>query len=189
MFLSAYARGALPLIVLLAGCATQPGTAPPKPAPRPSAAVPAPATAAAPVPPAPTAAPEPAGQKLQTLGTERDWLLSFFTGTPVVIEQRSDGLLGVEVPREFCFDAQRSAVKPPLAAVLDKVAESLRRTRARLPVVAAPGDSSASSPLALQRAAQVRKHLLSRGVPAEQLGAPTASTVAAVQLRMDPALR
>ena len=67
-----------------------------------------------------------------------------------------------------------------------QVAESLRRTpQARLQLVEAPGDTVAASPLAKQRAAQVRKHLLSRSVPAVQLGCPTASTVASVQLRMD----
>jgi len=93
------------------------------------------------------------------------------------------------VPREFCFDAGRSQVKPPLAVVLDKVAQSLRRSGARLPHVAAPGDTPSASPLALQRAAQVRKHLLARGVPAARLGAPAATTVAAVQVRMEPAPR
>jgi outer membrane protein OmpA-like peptidoglycan-associated protein len=113
-------------------------------------------------------------------------LQSWFSGTPVLIAQRDDGPLSVDVPLEFCFDMGRSDIKPPLGVVLDKVAESLRRTpKARLQLVAAPGDTVAASPLAKQRAAQVRKHLLSRGVPAAHLGYPTASTVAAVQLRMD----
>ena len=104
----------------------------------------------------------------------------------MLIVQRNDGPLSVDVPLEFCFDTGRSGVKPPLAVALDKVAESLRRTpMARLQLVAAPGDTVAASPLAKQRAAQVRKHLLSRGVPSAQLGYPTASTVAAVQLRID----
>ncbi len=123
------------------------------------------------------------------LATEREWLLSFFQGTPVVIAQRSDGLLGVDVPREFCFDAKRSNVKPALGAVLDKVAESLRRSRARLPTLAAPTDANGDAALALQRANQMRTHLLGRGVPATQIGLPTVSTAAAVQLRLDAAVR
>ena len=103
----------------------------------------------------------------------------------MVIAQQNGGPVTVEVPREFCFNAQSSQINPPLAAVLDKVAQSLRRTGARLSVLAAPGDSAAASTLPMQRANALRKHLLSRGVPAAQIGTPTAATVAAVQLRME----
>ena len=118
------------------------------------------------------------------LGTERQWLQQWFKDTPVQIAQDGD-VLRVEVPREFAFDIARNQIKPPLAAVLDKVAQSLRRLpQARLDLVAAPGDGAAASPLALQRATQVRKHLLSRGVPESQLGSPSAAAAAAVQLRL-----
>jgi len=153
----------------LCGCATAPPTQPTAPA-------------------EPAAPPASADRRASTLAVERRWLQSWFEGTPVRIGQRSDGAVSVDVPREFSFDAGRSAVKAPLAAVLDKVAESLRRNGwARLPLVAAPADAAATSPLALQRAAQVRKHLISRGVPAARLGSPTATTAAAVQLRMEAA--
>lgn len=136
----------------------------------------------------PAAPPASADRRASTLAVERQWLQSWFEGTPVLIGQRNDGAVSVDVPREFCFDAGRSTVKAPLAAVLDKVAESLRRNGwAHLPLVAAPADAAAASPLALQRAAQVRKHLISRGVPAARLGSPTATTAAAVQLRMEAA--
>ena len=123
------------------------------------------------------------------LSTERQWLQQWFKDTPVQIVQQGDAV-SLDVPREFAFDAARSQVKPPLAAVLDKLAQSLRRVpQARLELVAAPGDGSgggsAASPLAMQRATQVRKHLLSRGVPEAQLGSPSVTTVAAVQLRME----
>ena len=122
------------------------------------------------------------------LAAERKWLQSWFQGTPVIIEQRSDGTVSVDVPREFCFDPGSSSVKPALAAVLNKVAESLLRTPlARLPVLAAPEDAAGTEALALQRAVQVQKHLLARGVPAARLGKPTGTTVAAVQLRMQAA--
>jgi type IV pilus biogenesis protein CpaD/CtpE len=144
--------------------------------------------ASTPTPAAPAAEPPP-GRSVASLATERDWLLSFFHGTPVVIAQRADGLLGVDVPREFCFDANRSNVKPALGAVLDKVAESLRRSRARLPTLAAPADANGDATLAMQRANQMRTHLLGRGVPATQIGLPTVSTAAAVQLRLDATVR
>ena len=141
------------------------------------------------VTPAPTRGSAPAAeaapQPVPSLVIERHWLQSWFKGTPVRIVQHDDGAVGIDVPREFCFDSGRNSVKPALAAVLDKLAESLRRTPpARLDRVAAPGDSAAPSALALQRATQVRRHLLSRGVPAAQLGEPSATSAAAVQLRM-----
>ena len=127
----------------------------------------------------------PAARAEPTLAVERQWLQSWFKGTPVEIDQHGDGPLSIDIPREFCFDTGRSSVKPALAAVLDKVAESLRRTpRARLQALAAPGDSTAASPLAVQRATRVRAHLLSRGAQASQLSAPTSTDAAAVQLRM-----
>lgn len=120
------------------------------------------------------------------LTTERQWLESWFKGTPVVIAQRGDGPASVEVPREFGFAPGRSDIRPALGAVLDKVAESLRRVPAmRLALIAAPEDGAGEPALALKRATQVRAHLVSRGVPPRQLGDPSAATAAAVQLRME----
>lgn len=120
------------------------------------------------------------------LVVERDWLRAWFKDTPVVIAQQ-DAALGVEVPLAFCFDPGRSEVKPALGAVLDKVAESLRRNpQARLQLLAAPGDtaSAAQAALATQRGQRVRAHLRSRGVPDARLPAAARSAVAAVQMRM-----
>lgn len=121
------------------------------------------------------------------LGVERTWLASWFRGTPVLVAQRSDGAVTVDVPREFCFEPGDSSVKPALAAVLNKVAESMGRLPGtRLPLLAAPGDPGASATLALRRATKVREYLVARGVAAARLGPPTA-TGAAVQLRMEAA--
>ena len=151
-------------LLLLHGCGTTP-----KPAEAPTAA-----------PSATAPAPRPS-----SLAVERQWLQSWFKGTPVRIVQQADGDVSVDVPREFCFDAGKSKVLPPLAAVLDKVSQSLRRTPgARLELLAAPGDDAQNTALALQRAKQVRSHLMGQGVPAAQLGAPSAGTAPAVQLRL-----
>ncbi len=129
--------------------------------------------------------PEQRSALAANLAIERQWLDSWFRGTPVRIVQRDDGVLAVDVPREFCFDRGSSNVKPALAAVLDKVAESLRRRpQAMLILLAAPDDRAGATPLALQRAMRVQKHLRDRGVPATRLGPPTAATAAAVQLRL-----
>jgi outer membrane protein OmpA-like peptidoglycan-associated protein len=136
----------------------------------------------------------PAGSNTRTLAAEalaieQQWLQDWFRGTPVRIAQRSDGSLGIDVPREFCFDAGRSQVKPALSAVLDKVAQSLhRRPSARLTLLAGPADpGGASQPaaLALQRAAVMQRHLRDRGVALARLGEPRAEGSANVQLRMD----
>ena len=75
------------------------------------------------------------------------------------------------MPREFCFDPGHDAVKPALAAVLDKVAQSLRRTPiAELHLIAAPGRCRTAAPtLGVQRATRVYDYLRARGVAA---GAP-----------------
>ena len=116
---------------------------------------------------------------------------SIFDGTPVRITQLRDGPVAVDVPREFCFEPGQSGIKPALAAVLDKVSQSLRRLPlARLTLVAAPEDGAggpAPSALVQQRAAALQKHLQSRGVAAARIGKPTATATAAVQLRLENA--
>lgn len=157
---------------VLAGCSSlsQPPTAPPPGSP-------------------PASAPGPAPQQraglVEALAIEQRWLQSWFRGTPVVISRPADDLLSVEVPREFCFDAGRSAVKPALAAVLDKVAESLRRRpAAHLVLVAAPPDRDGGETLAMQRAERVHRYLRDRGVRTSSMNRPTATSTAAVQLRI-----
>lgn len=137
------------------------------------------------VPAAGQAAPRAAARGQNPLAVERDWLRSWFDGTPVSIAQRDEGPLSVEVPLAFSFEPRRRAVKPALAAVLDKLAQSLRRTGALLPGLAAPADADGPPALALQRAGAVRAYLLSRGVPLAQLGAPAVAQAAAVQLRAE----
>jgi outer membrane protein OmpA-like peptidoglycan-associated protein len=125
-------------------------------------------------------------EAVEALATERQWLESWFKGTPVRIAGRADGsAIDIEVPREFCFDTGGTAVKPALAAVLDKLAESLRRTPfARVPLIAAPADVVAVPALALQRAQQVRDTLHSRGIAEARLGSPTVSVAAALHLHV-----
>ena len=189
---------AVATLVALTACGSAPPTRTPAPPPPAPAAAPKPAARApADKPAADRSTPEKRSALAEGLATEQRWLQSWFKGTPVLIAQRDEGTLAVDVPREFCFDAGKSGVKPALAAVLDKVAESLRRRpAAQLLLVAAPGDAGvngasganaangASGALAVQRAAQVQKHLRDRGVAAARLAAPAAARGAAVQLRI-----
>ncbi len=90
------------------------------------------------------------------------------------------------LPREFCFDPGRDTVKPALAAVLDKVTQSLRRTpTAELHLIAAPSDANGSATLGVQRATRVYDYLRAHGIPAGRLAKPSAASGAAVQLRME----
>ena len=71
-------------------------------------------------------------------------------------------------------------------AVLDKVAQSLRRTPiAELHLIAAPGDAGGSAALGMQRATRVYDYLRAHGVPPGRLAKPSAASGAAVQLRME----
>ena len=121
----------------------------------------------------------------EALTVERQWLQSWFQGTPVVIAQRIDGGLDIDVPGDFCFEPGRSKVLPALGAVLDKVAESLRRApRVQVVLLAAPGDGVGTSPLATQRADQIAAGLRARGVAAARLAKPTAAALPAARLRL-----
>ncbi len=103
----------------------------------------------------------------------------------MVIAQRADGAVTVNVPRRFCFDAGRSSVKPPLAAVLDKVAESLRRRPQAHLALAAPHDGTANPALTQQRAAQIQAALKQRGVAPERIDLPFTTAATGVQLRLE----
>ena len=155
-------------LVALVGCAATPPGKPP-------VAGPPQAVAASPVAPAEAAA------RAGRLDVERDWLRTWFEGTPVHIARQGPALR-VDVPLVHSFAPGQPQVKPALGAVLDKVAESLRRNpQARLRLVAAPGDVA----LATKRAAQVRAYLRQRGVAEARLASPSRTTLSAVQLRLE----
>lgn len=135
-------------VVWLAGCASRPAPQPPEPVP-----TPAPAPASAPtVPSAPTVA--------APLAHEQRWLRDLFQGTPVNVAAGPRGELRVEVPVQYAFDAGQPAVKPPLGAVLDKVAASLGRLPRTRVQVAAP---------AAERNETLRNALVARGVAAYRI--------------------
>ncbi len=180
------AAAALATLIALTACGSAPPTrAPAPPPPAPADALKPAARAPADKPAADRSTAEKRSALAEGLATEQRWLQSWFKGTPVLIAQRDEGTLAVDVPREFCFDTGKSGVKPALAAVLDKVAESLRRRpAAQVAVLAAPDDPGTNGALAVQRAAQVHKHLRDRGVAAARLAAPAATAAGAVQLRI-----
>ena len=100
------------------------------------------------------------------LGAEQRRLAELFRGTPVVFEMQADGSMKVTVPLRYAFDKGRFAVKPPLAAVLDRVAESQRGGPSRLLVTAPSDPQTKGLMLATERATSARDYLVARGVDA-----------------------
>jgi type IV pilus biogenesis protein CpaD/CtpE len=119
------------------------------------------------------------------LAQEQRWLGQWFDGTPVIIAPGEDGALEVDVPLEFSFDAGKSAVKAPLAAVLDKVSESLHRLGTARVQVAAPAGGERAA-LAGERASRLREYLLAKGVQSRRIEAMTVAGATAVGLRLVP---
>ena len=152
---------------LVAGCAStgpSPAGAPSWPGSQPSA----------------PAAPPPLAQ-------EQRWLAQWFQGTPVVVAPGEDGAVEVGVPLEFSFDAGKSAVKPPLAAVLDKVSESLHRHATSRVLVATPAaDGERGAALARERAGRVRDYLMTKGVVSRRIEPVTVAGAKEVALRLMP---
>lgn len=111
---------------------------------------------------APSAAgkPAPSTAPVTPLVTEQRWFEDWFRGTPVVISTQNGSILQVEVPLANSFDAGKSDVKPALAAVLERVSESMRRQVGARLTVAAPPDAGGAATLAQARATKVRELLV-----------------------------
>ena len=141
-------------LAALAACGTKP-TAPSSSPAGPGAPT-SPSTPGTPVPEPPR----------PTLAAEQKRLAALFEGTPVVFAMQQDGSLRVEVPLRFSFDPGSSTVKPPLAAVLDRIATSQRRGSSRVLVVA-PGDKRGKGiTLGNDRAGSTRDYLVGHGIAA-----------------------
>ncbi len=101
-----------------------------------------------------------------TLAAEQRRLAELFRGTPVVFVMQNDGSLRVSVPLEFSFDRGRHVVKPPLGAVLERIAKSQRHEATRV-MVAAPADPNTRGlKLATERATSARDFMVGHGVDA-----------------------
>jgi outer membrane protein OmpA-like peptidoglycan-associated protein len=99
-----------------------------------------------------------------TLPEEQRRLADLFRGTPVVFAMQQDGSMRVSVPLRFSFDPGRFAVKPPLGAVLDRVAKSQRAEGTHLAVTAPADPKSKGLMLATERASSTRDYMVARGL-------------------------
>lgn len=173
----------LPTLVLFALTACQSMRSPSPPAP---AVPPAPAPVERPAPPAGNAATRAAATQAR-LAAEKARLASLFRGTPVVFELLPDGSMRVDVPTAFAFDPGRAAVKPPLAAVLDRIAAGQQRELTRI-AIGAPADTAAQgTALARERAASARDHCVARGMPAERVVAGVNGGIATLRVTVSAA--
>jgi hypothetical protein len=182
-------------LALLSACSTTPGgptTAPwPHSVPRPgstgSAAVPGSGTA--PAGDAGSTSPGAGAQSIPSVLVEKRWFEEWFGNTPVVISQPSETMLQLSVPMVHSFDPGRIVPRPALAAVLDRVAESLRRqANARLSVVAAP-DPGSSTSQGINRGHRIVEHIVSRRVMPDRINPPSAGAAGRpvlLQLRFLP---
>jgi hypothetical protein len=108
-------------------------------------------------------------------------------GTPVEVQFADPGVLRVAVPGHFCFDAGRSSVKQPLAAVLDRLAAQLKVKPSLEAALAGPADARDSNALLSQdRAAAARDYLIARGVPAARFAVLGQSATSGLEIRVTP---
>ena len=138
---------------------------------------PRPAVSPGPLPPAPAA---PALRA--TLAAEQARLAGLFLGTPVVFAMQQDGSLRATVPRRFGFDAGASKVKPPLAAVLDRLAKGQLQATSRMRVSAPADPETRGGNLAQDRALSVRDYLIGQGIVAARLQASSATQTEQVEI-------
>ena len=96
-------------------------------------------------------------------GPQGRWFLKVVPNTPYGLDLL--GRVRAEVPLRYSFDAGSSTVKPPLAAVLDRLGTSQRGGKSRLLVVA-PGDPKRAGNLATDRAGSARDYLVAKGIAA-----------------------
>ena len=118
-------------------------------------------------------APPPAHR---SLADEQRRLAELFRGTPVVFALQKDGSLRVSVPLRYSFDHGRHAVKPPLGAVLERVAKSQRVEPTRLTVTAPTDPGAKGLLLATERASSARDYMVAHGVPATRFSIAAAGS-------------
>ena len=91
-------------------------------------------------------------------------------GTGVEVSRTEDNQLKLNIPNDISFDTGSAAIKPPLRAVLDPFANSLRDDpTARLLIVGHTdntGTDAVNDRLSLERAQSVKNYLVDRGVRA-----------------------
>lgn len=93
-------------------------------------------------------------------------------GTGVAVTQTADNRLKLEIPSDISFDKGRADIKPNFRPVLDQFATSLASNPASKITIVGHTDSSGSDavndPLSVNRAANTRNYLVTRGVASDR---------------------
>ena len=94
-------------------------------------------------------------------------------GTGVQVTQTPDNQLKLEIPSDISFDVGRADIKPNLAPILDRFAQTLNENKAAKVRIIGHTDSTGSDaindPLSVNRASSTRNYLASRGVDANRI--------------------
>lgn len=94
-------------------------------------------------------------------------------GTGISVSQTADNQLKLEVPSDVSFDTGSADIKPNLAPVLNRFAQTLNANPVTTVRVIGHTDSRGSdainNPLSINRAASVRDYLGARGVQASRI--------------------
>jgi outer membrane protein OmpA-like peptidoglycan-associated protein len=136
-------------------------------------------------PGAPTPPGLPPPSAMTQLEQLEDAMTETLRGTPVAVQWADGSTVRIVVPLQFSFDAGRSAVKRPLAAVLDRLATQLRSKPALSVEVTGPADARAGAVLSQDRAEATRDYLIGRGVTVNRFSAPVrVGTAGEVEVRV-----
>ena len=91
-------------------------------------------------------------------------------GTGVGVSQTADNQLKLDIPSDISFDTNRADIKPNFQPILDRFAQTLNANPATTVRIIGHTDSTGSDaindPLSINRAANTRQYLASRGVDA-----------------------
>lgn len=94
-------------------------------------------------------------------------------GTGVDVMQTADNQLKLNVPSDVSFDTNRADIKPNLAPVLDRFAQTLQQNPTTTVRIIGHTDSTGNDaindPLSVNRAASTRQYLAARGVEAGRI--------------------
>ncbi|WP_420474414.1 OmpA family protein [Noviherbaspirillum sp. ST9] len=94
-------------------------------------------------------------------------------GTGVQVTQTADNRLKLDIPSDISFDTNRSDIKPNFRPVLDRFADGLvSNPYARVNIIGhtdSTGGDAINNPLSVNRAAETRDYLVSRGVASNRI--------------------
>jgi outer membrane protein OmpA-like peptidoglycan-associated protein len=94
-------------------------------------------------------------------------------GTGVQVSQTADNRLKLDIPSDISFDTNRADIKPNFRPILDKFASGLvENPNARVNIIGHTdntGGDAINNPLSVNRAAETREYLVSRGVASNRI--------------------